>query len=95
MPHSLQLLLLLALIVAAAKGAGALAVRAGMPTVLGELVAGLLLDPTLLDVMAWPVFSSSQVEGAAPAPLVADIRDFAAIGVMLLMFVAGLETDLA
>lgn len=95
MPHSLQLLLLLALIVAAAKGAGALAVRAGMPTVLGELVAGLLLGPTLLDVMAWPVFSSGQAGGASPVPLIADIRDFAAIGVMLLMFVAGLETDLA
>ena len=90
MSHSLQLLLLLALVIAAAKGAGALAGRVGQPAVLGEILVGLLLGPTLLDVMGWPIFA-----GAEGGTALSDVlRDLAEIGVLLLMLVAGLETDL-
>ena len=51
MPHSLQVLLLLALAVAAAKLAGALAARIGQPAVFGEILVGLLLGPTVLDIL--------------------------------------------
>jgi Kef-type K+ transport system membrane component KefB len=85
MTHFLQLLLLLILIIAAAKLAGALANRVGQPAVFGEILAGLLLGPTLLNVLAWPVFESDF------RPIV---HDLAELGVVLLMFVAGLETDL-
>lgn len=85
MSHLLQLLFFLALVITAAKIAGALASRIGQPAVFGEILAGLLLGPTLLNVLAWPLFTSDLL------PL---IRDLAEIGVMLLMFVAGLETDL-
>jgi Kef-type K+ transport system membrane component KefB len=96
MTHFLQLALLLALIVAAAKCAGALAHRIGQPSVFGEILAGLILGPTVLNVLAWAPFAeslSSPIHGAADLSSV--VRDLADLGVLLLMFVAGLETDLA
>jgi Kef-type K+ transport system membrane component KefB len=85
MTHTLQLLLLLALVIAAAKLSGALANRVGQPAVFGEILAGLLLGPTLVNVLGLGVF----------APGLLDVvHDLAEIGVLLLMFVAGLETDL-
>jgi Kef-type K+ transport system membrane component KefB len=99
MAHSLQVLLLLIIIVASAKLAGAVANRFGQPAVFGEILIGLLLGPTLLDVLGWPVFAVATTphdSGAAGSlSLLGLVRDLAEIGVILLMFVAGLETDLA
>ena len=62
----------------------------------GEILAGLILGPTLLDVLGWPVFGPPQaVALREEAHLLAVVRDLADLGVILLMFVAGLETDLA
>ncbi len=95
MPHSLQLLLLLGLIVAAAKLAGAAANRIGQPAVFGEILIGLLLGPTALNILGWPIFVDAGGHDAATHPaLGAVVRDLADLGVILLMFVAGLETDL-
>jgi len=93
--HTLQVLLLLALIIAAAKIAGALAARIHQPAVFGEILVGVLLGPTVLNVLGWPLFvaPASALDAASPS-LIAVIRDLAQIGVLLLMFVAGLETDL-
>jgi Kef-type K+ transport system membrane component KefB len=88
MTHALQVLLLLALVIGAAKMAAAAANRIGQPAVFGEILVGLLLGPTLLDVLGWPLFAGNSGE------LGALIGDLAEIGVLLLMFVAGLETDL-
>jgi Kef-type K+ transport system membrane component KefB len=90
--HSLQVILLLTLVVASAKMAGALATRIHQPSVFGEILVGLLLGPTLLNVLAWPVFAPAP--GAIGTPLIDLVRDLAQVGVLLLMFVAGLETDL-
>ena len=90
--HSLQIILLLTLVVAAAKTAGAFATRLHQPSVFGEILVGLLLGPTLLNVLAWPLFAPATA--AAGVPLLDLVRDLAQIGVLLLMFVAGLETDL-
>ncbi len=97
MPHLLQLLLLLSLIIAAAKLAGAAANRLGQPAVFGEILIGLLLGPTLLDVLGWSIFAEPAAEAGAerPVPLLGLVHDLADVGVILLMFVAGLETDLA
>ena len=96
MTHLLQLLLALALIVAAAKLSGAAANRVGQPAVFGEILAGLVLGPTVLNVLGWPVFAAilPVAHGPAPGPLIESLRDLAEIGVILLMFIAGLETDL-
>ncbi len=88
MPHLLQILLLLVIIIFAAKAAGALSVRFGQPAVFGEILIGLLLGPTVIDLLhLWPFAAS---HGA----LSSTIKDLSEIGVILLMFVAGLETDL-
>jgi Kef-type K+ transport system membrane component KefB len=90
--HSLQVILLLTLVVAAAKTAGALATRIHQPSVFGEILVGLLLGPTLLNVLAWPMFAPPA--GVDALSLLDLVRDLAQVGVLLLMFVAGLETDL-
>ncbi len=88
MPHLLQLLLLLVIIIFAAKAAGALSVRYGQPAVFGEILIGLLLGPTVIDLLHhWPFAAST-------AALEHSLKDFSELGVILLMFVAGLETDL-
>jgi Kef-type K+ transport system membrane component KefB len=94
MTHFLALLLLLALMIAAAKIAGALANRFGQPSVLGELLAGLILGPTVLDVLTWTPFATPAAADHESAALLSTIRDVADLGVVLVMFVAGLETDL-
>jgi Kef-type K+ transport system membrane component KefB len=91
MSHLLQLLLVLALVIAAAKLAGAGALRIGQPAVFGELLAGLLLGPTALDVLGWPAFAP--INGAPS--LLPVVQDLAEVGVILLMFVAGLETNVS
>lgn len=87
MPSFLQVALLLAVVILAAKGAGALSKRLGQPAVFGELLVGILLGPTLLDILHWPVFTD-------PHYLEQLVRDLAELGVIFLMFLAGLETDL-
>ena len=74
----IDLLLPLVLILVTARLAGMVSRRLGMPAVLGELMAGLILGPTLL---GWVSMNST-------------LGSVADIGVLLLMFIAGLETDL-
>jgi Kef-type K+ transport system membrane component KefB len=96
MTHLLQLLLLLAIIVPAAKLAGALANRIGQPAVFGEILVGLILGPTVLDILGWPLFAHAlpTTHHGNPPELYEVIRDLAELGVILLMFIAGMETNL-
>ena len=82
----LQILLLLAIVIFLAKAAGWLASRLGQPAVLGELLVGLLLGPTVLNVLGWPAFSD-----ATTAEMVTLLAE---VGVIVLMLIAGLEVDL-
>jgi len=86
--------LLLAIVIAAAKIAGVVAGRFRQPAVFGEILAGLILGPTVLNVLAWPVFPPADGGSAAAQSLLPLVGDLAHVGVLLLMFVAGLETDL-
>jgi Kef-type K+ transport system membrane component KefB len=94
MSHVLQLLLLLGIIIASAKLAGAASNRLGQPAVFGELLAGLVLGPTVLNILAWPMFGGGAGSAGGAPTLLPVVRDLAEIGVVLLMFIAGLETDL-
>jgi Kef-type K+ transport system membrane component KefB len=94
MTHFLQLLLFLAIVVASAKLAGAAANRIGQPAVFGEILVGLLLGPTVFDILGWPLFAPAAHGAEAAVEILPIVRDLAEIGVLLLMFVAGLETDL-
>ena len=50
----------------------------------------------MLNVLGWPLFATPAPGPGQSAPdLLAVVRDLADVGVILLMFVAGLETDLA
>ena len=82
----LQLLLALTIFIVAAKSMGLISMRLGQPAVLGELMAGLLLGPTLLDVFTWPFLSSPVAHHT--------IEQIAELGVIFLMFIAGLEVEL-
>lgn len=85
----LNFILALVIIITAAKAGGYLSVRLKQPSVLGELLAGLILGPTLLDMLhAWPVFSGDELLGES-------LTLMAELGVLLLMMLAGLELHLS
>src|SRR5580704_335051 len=69
---------------AAGKLAGALCERIRQPAVLGELIAGVCLGASGLGL----------VPSAAVDPLTPVIRALAQVGVALLLFEVGLETEL-
>ena len=85
----LQFVFALTVIIAAAKAGGWVAVRLGQPAVLGELLVGVLLGPSLFDLMHWPVL----VNAVDPHLLTEAIYELAELGVICLMFLAGLEVD--
>jgi Kef-type K+ transport system membrane component KefB len=85
----LQLVLALTIIIVAAKAGGWLAVRFHQPAVLGELLAGVLLGPSLLDILHWPLLTNP----AEPHLLTEAVYSLAELGVVLLMFLAGMEVD--
>jgi Kef-type K+ transport system membrane component KefB len=85
--QQIQLLLAdLAIIILLARLLGALARRLGQPPVVGEIVAGILLGPTLLH---------GQITATLfPAALKAPLSALASLGLVLFMFVVGYEVDL-
>ncbi len=84
----LQLSIALVVIITAAKLGGYLSYRIGQPAVLGELLAGLVLGPSVLDFLHWPLFSAEAHVGET-------IAELAELGVLLLMFIAGLDLHLS
>lgn len=82
----LFLLLDLAIIIAAARSVGALARRMGQPSVIGEIIAGILLGPTVL----------GRLSPGAPAALFPNevpLSQLADLGLVFFMFLVGLELD--
>jgi monovalent cation:proton antiporter-2 (CPA2) family protein len=71
-------ILQLAIILIASKIAGDISVRLGQPSVLGKLLIGIVLGPSVLGLV-------TDTE---------TLTEFSQIGVILLMFIAGLETDI-
>ncbi len=67
----------LALILIVAKIFGYLSVRLGFPAALGQLIGGIIIGPSLLNLVSYD-------EG---------VRLLAELGVVMLLFLAGLETD--
>ncbi|MBG9801070.1 cation:proton antiporter [Brevibacillus laterosporus] len=67
----------LAIILLASKIAGDISVKLGQPSVLGKLLIGIVLGPTVLGVV-----TNTDI-----------LQELSQIGVILLMFIAGLETD--
>ncbi|PFW79673.1 sodium:proton antiporter [Priestia aryabhattai] len=72
-----MLILQLAIILVFSKIAGDISVKLGQPSVLGKLLVGILIGPSVLGLV-------TETE---------TLKEFSQLGVILLMFIAGLETD--
>ncbi|MBC7841075.1 MAG: cation:proton antiporter [Gemmatimonadaceae bacterium] len=86
----LHVLLALVIVIIAARLCGALCQRLHQPAVIGEVIAGILLGPSLLGRIAPGLMN--WVLPAATAPYLSII---AQIGVILFMFLVGLQLDLS
>jgi Kef-type K+ transport system membrane component KefB len=84
----LQLIFTLSMIILAAKAAGLISTRFRQPAVLGELMVGLVLGPSLIDFFHLPFVTDLVF-------LEEVIDSLAEMGVLLLMFIAGLELQLS
>ncbi len=85
MSSSLQFFLLLSIIIAGAKLGGWISSRLRQPAVLGELLVGLFLGPTFLNLMHRSFVTDPHIESS--------VFLLAELGVLFLMFVAGLQVD--
>ncbi|MGI6555613.1 MAG: cation:proton antiporter [Bacillota bacterium] len=73
-----EFILTVIIVLVAVKLAGDLSVRLGQPSVFGKLLVGLIVGPSLLGIV-------HETEM---------IKELSELGVLLLMFIAGVETDL-
>lgn len=81
----------------AVKLGGILAQKLKIPTVLGELSAGILIGPFALGGLALPGFPQGLFGSLVPAmdiPVSPELYGIATIASIILLFVSGLETDL-
>ncbi len=85
------LLVQVALLIGVGRGLGELMQRIGQPSVLGELLAGLLLGPSLLGWL-WPS-AHAAIFPHEPAQM-AMIEGLAQFGILLLLLLTGMEIDL-
>jgi Kef-type K+ transport system membrane component KefB len=86
MPAALQLALLIAILLPAGKIIAAVCTRYGIPAILGELSVGVVAGPGCFNILHMHLFTGSP---AGEAFLL-----LAQIGGLVLMFIAGLETDI-
>lgn len=80
------LFLILSVLMTASRVGGAAARRLGQPRVLGELIFGVILGPTFLNILEWDILHGVHLE--------VTIKQLAELGVLTLMFIIGLEIDL-
>ncbi|MED4378526.1 cation:proton antiporter [Schinkia azotoformans] len=73
-----MIIIQLAIILITAKIAGSISVKLGQPSVLGQLIAGILIGPAVFGFVEGNDF----------------IDEMSTLGVIILMFIAGLETDI-
>ncbi|MAT08080.1 MAG: cation:proton antiporter [Dehalococcoidia bacterium] len=95
----IRLMFQLAIILVAAKIGGEIAERyLKIPSVLGELAAGILIGPFALgSIDIWnygPMFPIEHLSGSHSVPVSQSMWSIAQIGSVILLFGAGLETDL-
>jgi Kef-type K+ transport system membrane component KefB len=83
----LQIILVLAIIIALAKIGGYLSYKVGQPAVVGEVLVGLLIGPSALNLMNWSILTDPH--------LAETITHFAELGVLLLLLIAGLGLHLS
>jgi Kef-type K+ transport system membrane component KefB len=91
-PHDVMIMFLsLAALLGAAKLMGELMQKLEQPSVLGEIIAGILLGPTVLGHFK-PGIYAALFPSHGPLPLV--LEAITTLGVVFFLFTAGLEIDL-
>lgn len=88
----LKLVLSVAILLGTARLLGELCNRIGVPAVVGEIFAGVLLGPSLLS-RAFPAFGRLIVPETTSQAQLLDVVGL--LGIMFLLIVIGMETDLA
>ncbi|NPV76819.1 MAG: cation:proton antiporter [Anaerolineae bacterium] len=83
----LQLAFTITIIILAAKIAGYLSTRIGQPSVLGELIVGLFLGPSFIDLTHLFFITDKHLHEI--------VYELGELGVLLLMFIAGLELHIS
>ncbi|RCV52080.1 FAD-dependent oxidoreductase [Marinitenerispora sediminis] len=86
LPLLARTLLAVAVVIAVCRALGALALRFGQPPVIGEIAGGIVLGPSLLQTV-WP----GAGDHVFTAEVVGTLDVVAQLGVVLFVFVAGLE----
>jgi Na+:H+ antiporter len=86
MQPALQLALLLAILLPATKLAASFCSRFNVPPIIGELMVGVLLGPGAVGLLNLHIFSGGEATGA--------LMLLAQVGAIVLMFIAGVETDI-
>ena len=87
------LLLQLIVIIVAARAGAVVARRLRQPSVVGEIVAGLLLGPSVFGAFFPDLFASVFRGGAGGGELEAALTGFSQVGLILLLFLIGIEFD--
>lgn len=88
--HPLAILLAqIVTIILTAKLFGWICTRIGQPTVVGEMIAGIVLGPSLIG-MYFPEFSAIMF----PSQSLGNLQFLSQIGLILFMFIVGMELDL-
>lgn len=85
------LLLQICLLLATARGLGLLAQRVNLPSVVGELTAGVVLGPSLLGAISPGAFVALVPQDPAQFHL---LEVVSLLGVLMLLVMTGMETDL-
>lgn len=85
---STKLLLAVAVIVVACTAVGAVMRRFGQPAVIGEILTGVLLGPSVFGAL-WP----QGFHYLLPAEIMPPLNTLAGLGVILFVFTTGLEVD--
>jgi Kef-type K+ transport system membrane component KefB len=88
MPNALILITQIAVVIIAARLTGRLFRAIGQPQVVGEMVAGLLLGPSVFGALAPDVFAR-----VFPTDSLGYLGALSQIGLLLFMFLIGLELD--
>src|SRR5687768_5744688 len=98
---TIHLFLQLAVILLSCRLMGTLLRRLGQPQVVGEMVAGVLLGPSLLGVIApdaqrflFPATQSQMAVGGMYNPSMTLLYALSQVGLVLFMFIIGLELNL-
>jgi len=85
-----KLVLQLIIIIVAASVTGSIFTRLGQPAVVGEMLAGILLGPSLFGLLAPNAF-----QFVFATPTLGALKLFSQIGVCLFLFVVGMELDVS